>query len=262
MKPAIELKKKIDGTGVTTGILGTDHVWPMLVEVCRRAGLDYLIVDCEHGPHDDSLVAHVCQVGRLIGFPVLIRVPSTRSDVVRRALDMGPCGLMFPSIESAEQLDEAQRWAHMPPRGIRRPGGWGNYWMSNVNYETWLRDYEEHLIVLAQIESRRGLENVDAIARHELVTSLAIGPYDLSASLGCCWDAENAELNDAFRRIRETGKAAGKNTWMGMGGRDLVEQGWTFICLGTPSFLLQNAMKQTIAEARGHTPEAPTLENA
>ena len=249
MQPAIELKRKIDAFEVTTGVLATDHVWPMLVEVCQRAGLDYLIVDCEHGPHDDSLVAHVCQVGRLAGFPVLIRTPSTESDVVRRALDMGPCGLMFPCVESAEQLDEAARWVRMPPRGGRRPGGWGNYWMTDYQYETWRREFEEHVIILTQIENTVGLANVDAIARHEIVASLAIGPYDLSASLGCCWDGDSPKLNAAFQRIREAGRAAGKNTWFGMGGKDLVAKGWTFICLGTPGYVLQKALADQAAEA-------------
>lgn len=251
MRPAIELKRKINSEEITTGVLATDHIWPMLVDVCKRAGLDYLIVDCEHGPHDDSLVAEVCHVGRLAEFPVLMRLPSTESDVVRRALDMGPCGLMFPSVQSPEQLDEVRKDIYMPPRGRRRPGGWGNYWMRDFNYETWKAEFEDHLIVLAQIETRTGLGNVDAIARHEIVTSLAIGPYDLSASLGCCWDGDNPELNAAFLRVREAGRAAGKNTWMGMGGKDLVGRGWTFICLGTPSYVLQDAMKRTSDEARG-----------
>jgi len=158
---------------------------------------------------------------------------------------------MFPAVESAEQLDAARRAIYMPPRGMRRPGGWGNYWMADYQYETWLKDYEEHLIVLTQIESTRGLENVEAIARHELVTAMAIGPYDLSASIGCCWDPDDPRLTDALKRIRQAGRAAGKNTWYGMGGKPLVDEGWTFLCLGTPSFLLETIMREMTEEACG-----------
>ena len=251
MKPAIKLKHKIDSEKITIGVLVTDHVWPMLVDLCVRAGLDYLIVDCEHGPHDDSVVAEVCRSGRLAGFPVLIRTPSTESDVVRRALDLGPCGLMFPSVDSTEQLDKVAQWLFMPPRGRRRPGGWGNYWMRDFQHETWEKEYEQHLIILTQIESVRGLQNAEAIAKHEIVTAMAIGPYDLSASIGCCWDVEDPRMQDAFKRVREAGRAAGKNTWFIGGGKDLVEQGWTFICLGTPGSLLQSRMGEMVQEARG-----------
>ena len=251
MESAKRLKEKINREEVTVGVLATDQVWPMLVEVCLRAELDYLIIDREHGPHDDSLVAQACQTARLAGFPALIRTVSTESDVIRRALDLGPCGLMFPSVESADVLDQAAESIYLPPRGRRRPGGWGNYWMPDYQYETWRHQFEDDLIVLAQIETVSGLENVEAIARHDLVTALAIGPYDLSASMGCCWNPDNPDFQAALRRIRDAGKAAGKNTWMGMGARALVEDGWTFICLGTPSFLLQNAARQMAAEARG-----------
>jgi len=250
MKPAAELKRRINEERVTTGLLGTDHVWPMLVEISRSAGLDYLIVDCEHGPHDDSLVAQVCLAGRLAGFPVLIRVPSTSPDVTRRALDMGACGLMFPSIESTQELDKIRESVYLPPRGRRRPGGYGNYWVRDYNYETWKEEFEDHLIILTQIETERGVENAEAIARHEIVTALAVGPYDLAQSLECFGDRNAARLNDALRRIRDAGKKSGKNTWMGMGGRDLVDQGWTFICLGTPSWILRDTIQQIASEAR------------
>ena len=87
MKPAAELIRKINSDRITTGLLATDHIWPRLVEMCKLAGLDYLIVDREHGPHDDAAVAHACQIGRLLDFPVLIRTVSCEYDQVRRALD-------------------------------------------------------------------------------------------------------------------------------------------------------------------------------
>jgi 2-keto-3-deoxy-L-rhamnonate aldolase RhmA len=99
MNPAAELRDKINNDRVTTGVLVTDHLWPRLVEMCQLAGLDYLIVDREHGPHDDMAVAQACQIGRMLNFPVLIRTISCEYDQVRRAIDLGPCGLMFPGVE-------------------------------------------------------------------------------------------------------------------------------------------------------------------
>ena len=250
MQPAADLKQRINDERVTTGLLGTDHVWPLLVDLCQSAGLDYLIVDCEHGPHDDALVAQVCLAGRLAGFPVLIRVPSTSSDVTRRALDLGACGLMFPCIESTQDLDKIRESVYLPPRGRRRPGGYANYWISDFDYKNWKEEFEDHLIILTQIETERGVENAEAIAQHEIVTSLAIGPYDLSQSLGCCGDRNAPRVDEALRHIREAGKKAGKNTWMGMGGQELVEEGWTFICFGTPCWILRDTVQQIASDAR------------
>jgi 2-keto-3-deoxy-L-rhamnonate aldolase RhmA len=91
MNPAAALIAKMNAEQLTTGVLVTEHLWPRLVEICKLAGLDYLIIDCEHGPHSDEQIAEACQVGRLLGLPVLIRVISCAYDQVRRALDLGPC---------------------------------------------------------------------------------------------------------------------------------------------------------------------------
>jgi len=250
MLPALALRQKINGPGLTLGVLATDHLWPGLVELCQRAGLDYMILDREHGPHSDEAVAEACRIGRLMDFPVVVRTISTQHDVVRRAVDMGPCGLMFPTVESSEQLDEAREALYMPLRGRRRPGGPGNAWPSTFDYESWKTEWEDHLVVLPQIESRRGLEHARAIAAHPIVTAIAAGPYDLSAELGCCWQPEAPQLQDALQQIREAGRAAGKNMWMIGDGPNLVRQGFTFICLGEPCALLAGALRRAVSETR------------
>ena len=251
MNPAAALRDKINSHRITTGVLVTDHLWPRLVEMCKLAGLDYLIVDREHGPHDDTAVAQACQVGRLLSFPVLIRTVSCEYDQVRRAIDLGPCGLMFPCVEETRQLDMAREAVYMPPRGRRRPGGWGNHWLADYQYETWRAEFEDHLVVLPQIETRRGLDNAEAIAAHELVTAIAVGPYDLSAELGCCWQPEDPRLQSALARIRQAGQSAGKNMWMIGDGPTLARQGYTFICVGEPSAILSQRLAQIVRESAG-----------
>src|SRR5688572_23633975 len=131
MKSAQTLKAKINGDGITTGVLVSFHLWPELVEICRNAGIDYLIIDLEHGAFPDDLVAQVCALGRLIDFPVLIRPHAPDFDTVRKVLDMGPCGLMLAVVSDTQTLDVARDAIYMPPRGKRRPGGPGNRWISD-----------------------------------------------------------------------------------------------------------------------------------
>ena len=182
---AIQLREAIDADQTVIGVMATDHLWPLLVEICQQGGIDYLIIDREHGSHTDEAVAQVCQVARLANFPVLMRTVSCEKSVIRRAIDLGPCGLILPCVESTAQLDDVQNAIHMPPRGSRRPGGMGNYWMRGFQYETVRDEFEEHFIVIPQIESSRGVDNVDAIVSHPVTFALGLGPYDLSADLGC-----------------------------------------------------------------------------
>jgi 2-keto-3-deoxy-L-rhamnonate aldolase RhmA len=254
MNPAAALTERINREQMTTGVLATDHIWPRLVEICKLAGLDYIIVDREHGPHTDQEVAQACQIGRLLGFPVLVRVISCEYDAVRRAIDLGPCGLMFPCVEEPHQLDMVREAVLMPPRGRRRPGGWGNHWLSNFQYTTWRDEFEDQLIILPQIETRRGLANAAAIASHPLTTAIAVGPYDLSAELGCCWDPADERLVAALREIRAAGGAAGKNMWMIGNGPALARQGYSFICIGDPSALLGQQLAQIVEQCAPQVP--------
>lgn len=136
----------------------------------------------------------------------------------------------------------------LPPRGRRRPGGWGNHWMADFQYDTWKTQFEQHLVILPQIETKTGLANVQAIAAHKLVTAIAVGPYDLSAELGCCWDPSDERLQSALAQIRAAGRRAGKNMWMIGNGPALARQGYSFLCIGEPSAVLAQQLGQIVKE--------------
>lgn len=239
MEAARLLRQKIHSDEVTTGVLATFHFWPGLVEVAMNAGLDYLIIDLEHLTHDAEKVAEACAIGRRSNFPVLIRPPAAEFTPMRLAMDLGPCGLLVPYVESLDTMRAIEEAVFLKPRGRRRPGGPGNAWVNDYHYETWRTTVEDHLIILPQIESRAGLDQVEAIAAHPLTTAIAVGPYDLSADLGVCWKPDSPEMQEALGRIRAAGRSVGKNMWMIGDGAALAGQGYTFLCIGEPVMMLQ-----------------------
>lgn len=252
MEAARQLRAKIDAGRVTTGVLATDLLWPQLVEFLRGAGIDYLIADQEHGAHADDLVAQVCNLGRQLDFPVLIRPVDTEYSTIRQAIDRGPCGFLLPTVESAAQLDRVRDSIYLPPRGRRRPGGPGNYWVQDFRYETWKAEVEDDFLVLPQIESQTGLDHVDEIAAHEITTAIAIGPYDLSVELGVAAQMDHPTLQAAVEQIRQAGARAGKTMWRIGDGPTLVQEGFHFVCIGEPMAILKGAL----AAADGQTREA------
>jgi 2-keto-3-deoxy-L-rhamnonate aldolase RhmA len=236
------LKEKVAAGEITTGVLATDLVWPGLVECLQRAGLDYLIVDQEHGVHGDQIVAEVCALGRMVDFPVLLRPIDCAYSTVRQAIDRGPCGFLLPGVETAADLDQVRDGIYMPPRGRRRPGGPGNYWVSDFGYDAWKNQVEDDFIVLPQIENRLGLENADAIAAHPLTTAIAIGPYDLSADLGVCADMDHEKVRQAVALIRQAGDKVGKTMWRIGDGPKLAAEGFHFLCIAEPVGFLEQAL--------------------
>jgi 2-keto-3-deoxy-L-rhamnonate aldolase RhmA len=252
MEPARKLRDRINKGEITTGLLCSEHVWSDLVELSVRNGIDYIIVDMEHGCTAIDTVAEVCATGRRMNFPVLIRPRSNDYATLRLAMDMGPCGFLLACVESAADLEVVRDAIHLPPRGRRRPGGVGNRWVPNYLGETWRTTVEDHFIILPQIETLRGLSNVAEVAGHDLTTALAVGPYDLSAELGVAGQMSAAPLKEALVTILAAAKAAGKQGWM-IGGNieELVASGWRFLCFGEPMWILEAGFRDRIARARG-----------
>lgn len=254
MKAAQILKAKINGPGVTTGVIITYHLWPGLMELLIRSGIDYAIIDLEHLTHNAELVADCCAIARRADFPVLIRPPETEFTPMRLALDLGPCGLLLPYVSSVATMDMIQQAVYMAPRGRRRPGGHGNFWVSGYHYENFQSEVEADLIILPQIENQAGLACAAALAAHPLTTALAIGPYDLSASLGCCWQPDAPVLLRALDTIRQAGEAVGKKTWI-IGNPDtLVPRGFSFMGLAEPTMLIEGALRDLNQRVKKITP--------
>lgn len=257
MKSGALLKEKINTNQPALGVIATFHFWPGLIEIAMNAGLDYLIIDLEHLTHQAEMVADACAIGRRAGFPILIRPASAEFTVVRLAMDLGPCGLLLPYVQNIAMMDEIRDAVYMKPRGRRRPGGPGNFWVKDYSYATWKSEFEDDLIILPQIESKIGLENVDAIARHPVTTAIAIGPYDLSADLGVCWKPDDPLLTGAIERIRKAGRDAGKNMWMIGDGPSLTKKGFNFLCLTEPIMFLAASMGQLVQQTRASGPSTP-----
>ncbi len=247
------LKSRLETNEPVVGLMATDHAWPHLVEICQKAGLDYLVIDREHGSFSDELVAHICQIGRLSNFPVLVRSVSSETSMIRRLLDLGPCGILLPNVESAAELDQVQQTIQMPPRGKRRPGGMGNYWINDHNYETWKNEVEDHFIVIPQIESLAGVDAIESIATHPCVTAVGLGPYDLSADMGCCWDPNNERFQATLKTVKAAADAAGKKVWAGTNAAELQSKGYTFLWVGTVTSMLGQALTQIVGHLKTGT---------
>lgn len=244
MKSAQILKAKINSPEVTIGVIITFHLWPGLIELLIRSGIDYAIIDLEHLTHSHEMVAECCAIGRRTNFPVLIRPPEAEFSPIRLAMDLGPCGLLLPYVSSVETMATIQQAVYMAPRGRRRPGGHGNFWVSGYNYENFRTEVEDDLIILPQIENLEGLACVSQIAAHPLTTALAIGPYDMSAALGCCWKPDAPELLAVLDQILAAGKAVKKNTWIIGDPALLRPRGFNFLGISEPTMLMEGALRE------------------
>jgi 4-hydroxy-2-oxoheptanedioate aldolase len=227
-------------------------------EICAGAGFDWLLIDGEHSPNDLRSILQQAQV--IAGYPgshAIARVPMGHGHVgqmlIKQFLDLGVQTLLVPMVDTAEQAEELVRSMRYPPDGVRGMGGarasrWGRY-------PSYPKEANAQVCLLVQLETRKALDNLEAIAAVEGVDGLFIGPADLSASLGHVANAGHPEvqaaIEDAIRRIVKAGKAAGILTPDEQLARRYLELGATFVAVGLDNNLLARATSALAAKFKG-----------
>ena len=211
-------------------------------EICAGAGFDWLLFDAEHAPNDiRSLLA---QLQASAAYPVNPVVRATIGDVahIKQILDLGVQTLLVPVCETVEQVELLVRATRYPPEGIRGVGSAlarASRWSRVGDY---LAKADEQICLLVQVETRRGVENLDAIARVPGVDGVFIGPADLSADMGKRGQPEHPEvqavIEASIARILAAGKAAGILTANETLARRYLQLGCTFVAVGVDATLL------------------------
>ena len=215
---------------------------PYTAEICAGAGFDWLLFDGEHAPNDvPSLLA---QLQAVEAYPThaIGRPPYGEIRLIKQYLDIGFQTLLIPLVDTAEQAALMVKAMRYPPGGIRGVGA-GSARVARWNrVENYFRDADDQMCLLVQAETKLALQNLDAIAAVDGVDGVFIGPADLSAALDRRGDAGHpdvqAAIRDAFSRILKAGKAAGILTSNEEWAKDYLDQGASFVAVGTDVGLL------------------------
>jgi 4-hydroxy-2-oxoheptanedioate aldolase len=168
---------------------------PLSVRLLAGAGLDYVVIDLQHGEAAEADLPGLTSAIRLAGSTPVARVRHAHTADIGRALDLGCEGVIVPNVDSAAQAGQVASAVRYPPAGHRSVGGV-------------LAAREPFCLVMA--ESAAAVAELDAILAVEGVDGLYVGPGDLSLSLGCALDPDDPVLDQALRRIRAACAAAGK----------------------------------------------------
>jgi 2-keto-3-deoxy-L-rhamnonate aldolase RhmA len=215
-------------------------------EVCALAGFDWLLVDLEHGAGgEDGLVAQLL-AGAAHGVPVLSRVESAERIRVGHVLDLGAAGVMFPRLDTPEQVRDAISHLWYPPQGDRGIAGYNRARQFGGDVRS-NESVNESLLGIVQIETAPALHNVAEIASIPGVDVLFVGPSDLSMALEIPGQFDHPTLLEAFDAViaaaRDARIAAGILAVTPDRVSALSTRGFTFIGVGSDSSLLRVAAK-------------------
>jgi 4-hydroxy-2-oxoheptanedioate aldolase len=228
---------------------------PASTERIARLGYDYVSLDAQHGLFGYSgMLAGLAAIdasGQAVG---MVRVGANDATLVGRALDAGAAGVIVPLINSAEDAAAAVAACRYPPVGIRSYGPT----RAMLRIGPAPADANETVIVLAMIETRDGLANVEAIAATPGIDGLYVGPSDLTIAVGGARPGDPS-VTDAFEaalvRVRQAcadnGIAAGLHTRSGEEAAKRMSEGFTVLTVAGDLNHLEAVAQTHLQAARG-----------
>ncbi len=254
VRPSAIRQRVLTGDTVS-GAMIFEFFAPGMPQVLKAAGCEFALFDMEHSGLGFETLKMLAAGCRGIGIEPLVRVPRSEYHFMARALDVGAHGVMVPMVESAEEARRIAEATHYPPLG-RRGAAFGvaqdDYTGGDV--KTKLTALNARTLVIAQIESERGLAEVDAIAATPGVDVLWLGHFDLTNFLGIPGEFESPVYLEAVRTIvaaaRRNGKGLGFMALDADWARRYRDFGFNMIAAGLDHTLLQTAIRATFAPLR------------
>ncbi len=183
---------------------------PAFVEAAGWAGLDFVILDMEHGPVGFETLENLIRAAECSGITPIVRLPDFREELIGQVLDLGAKGAQVPKIQTADQAQKvvkASRFGVEGQRGVCRFVRAAHY--SRMRREEYLRT-TAHGRIIIHLEGVEAINKLDEIAGVEGIDVLFIGPYDLSNSLGIPGQVDDPSVIDMMTRAVQRAQTFGK----------------------------------------------------
>ena len=235
---------------------------PSLSEMAVALGLDWIVIDAEHGHLDwKEIVEHLRAAARS-DTVALVRVAELNIGLIKRVLDIGADGVIIPWVETAAQLRQAVAYAQYPPEGVRgigaeRATAWGQCMPQHAE------EANENVLVIPIMETVTAGRNIQALSQVPGVDIFFFGPADYSSTAGYRgqWEGPGVakQLLDIKDTLRRAGKHCGIMTTSEPNISERVTQGFQVIGLGFDCGLLLRALHGAMAAARCDRAMTPSL---
>lgn len=191
-------------------LLGLCNMYPA-EGIVERIGSDWdwIWIDGQHGQHDYRSILSTVRVCDALDVPSVVRVPGQEYGSIGRVLDTCASGIMVPMVNTVEQAKAVVNAVKFPPLGIRSYGGRRPI---DVMGRAYAHTANEDVFLIAQIETKEGLRNAEAIAAIDGIDALFFGPDDMSMQDGLRMDVSRdvSELIDLMKIMSDAAKKYGK----------------------------------------------------
>lgn len=244
----MSLKQKLKNNKLTIGSWITiGH--PNVVDIMSTAGFEWLCIDMEHTSIDLNTAHILINSIQANNMKSLVRVAKNEEVIIKKVLDIGADGIIVPMIKNKYEAKRAVDYAKYPPIGKRGVGLYRaqNYGIGFEKYKKWVN---EELIIIAQIEHIKAVENIHEILEVDGIDGTIIGPYDLSGSMGMPGEYNKKEVKEAIKKVELACKKYNKPFGYHVIESDptklqeKIEQGCTFLAYSLDFFFLGDKARE------------------
>jgi 4-hydroxy-2-oxoheptanedioate aldolase len=226
------------------------------LEVIAAAGFDFVVIDAEHFMINPETIEQMVTAAEAAGITAFVRVQEN-VNLVARALDCGAMGVVAPMIETREQAELLVQTAKYLPvgrKGVCNPRAI-SYGAKGIDTMVkFYKDYNDEIMLIAQIETKKAVDNITEIVKVKGIDSLFIGPFDLSQTLGVVGQFDNPLLNEHIDKALEVGK---KNnmpmtilSFDGDSTNKWLDKGFKGIVMACDMMFLMGAATQELAKVK------------
>lgn len=233
---------------IRVGIMLSEINFSNFPVMLQKAGYDFLIIDCEHGPFDFREVADIVAMARRCGIEAIVRIPGIERAAITKYMDLGADGLLIPMVRDASDARRVVEFAKYAPigrRGVSISRAHSEYTPGNML--TYMEKANAHTRLYVQIELCSALSDVEAIAAVSGISALMVGPSDLAMDLGVFPSQDDPLLLDAVRQVANTAAAHGLDSGVITANASLINAarcaGMNTICCGSELRLLTQGLK-------------------
>jgi 4-hydroxy-2-oxoheptanedioate aldolase len=225
-----------------------------LMELWCTLGLDWLWIDLEHSALSLESANVLMQVMAFSTVTPLVRIPWNEPAMVKRVLDIGAYGVVFPMVNSAAEAEAAVTASKYPARGIRGVGGHRAQRLG-LDGEQYRASADDETMVIVQCETAEAVANIAEIAAVPGVDIVFVGPYDLSMSMGLPGQFAHPDFQAALERVlgvcNDAGMPVGILTTPAFDAARCKEMGFRFIAIGVDATVYSRAALGHVEEALG-----------
>lgn len=222
-------------------------------EVVAPSGYDWVLLDMEHSPGDLNSVMGQLQVFADSNSTAIVRPDWNDTVKVKRLLDIGAPGLLFPMVQSVSEAQQAVAATRYPPRGVRGVSG-----STRANKFGRVTDYfaevEDETTVILQLETRDAVALAEDIGAVDGISGIFFGPADIAADMGllgkpldpAVWEL----IWDVARKLIAMGIPVGTLVPDAKFAAQLLNDGFTFVACGTDTSILAKGADALLAQMK------------